>query len=129
MMLARRIRRLAALAAAFGIALQALWPVLAQARPADATLRVALCGVEVAGHAIEIKFGKTTPLDERAARHGEHCKLCSLGADRPMVSSFPEFLLCGSLEGRQENVIEAAALHRDSSAASLARPRAPPISL
>jgi hypothetical protein len=87
MMFSRHFRRSAAFAAAAAIALQTLWPLLAQARPADPTLQVPLCSVDGVTHSVEIKIGKTTPLDERTASHGEHCKLCVLGTDQNSIAS------------------------------------------
>jgi hypothetical protein len=85
MMFSRFFRRCAALAAAAAIALQALWPLLAQARPQHPTLQVPLCSIDGAAHSVEIKVSRTTPLDERSASHGEHCKLCVLGTDQGSV--------------------------------------------
>jgi hypothetical protein len=79
MMRFRRGRRFAALAAMFAITLQALWPLLSHARPGGPSLLVPVCTVEGVTHYLEIKAGRTTPLEERSASHGEHCKLCVLG--------------------------------------------------
>lgn len=84
MTLSRPLRRLAALFAAFGIALQALWPLIAQAAPAERTLVAALCSVEHGGQQVSIKLGKA-PVEERAAQAGEHCKLCFFGAEKPVL--------------------------------------------
>jgi len=86
MMIRRSFRRFAALAAVFAITLQALWPLLSHARPQDPSLQVPVCTVDGVTHYIEIKSGKTTPLDERSATHGEHCKLCLLGDGKAVLS-------------------------------------------
>jgi hypothetical protein len=79
MILSRGMRRCAALAAAFGIALQALWPVIAQARPAD-SISVPICSIDGTRHEIELPIGKTQD-------GSEHCKLCVLGDEKPFVVS------------------------------------------
>jgi DUF2946 family protein len=120
MTLSLTTRRVAALAAAFGIALQALWPLVAQARPRDA-ISVPICSVDGTSHSIEL-----APGDQETEKRYEHCKLCVLGADKPLVSGFAGGLLQLSPEGRQEKFVDAARPHFNSSSASLARPRAPP---
>ena len=82
-MLLRR-NRLAAFLAVLAMALQAFWPLLAQARPRIAGELVPVCTVEGTTHYLELPAGKS-PLDERWASHGEHCKLCAFG-DRKAVS-------------------------------------------
>jgi hypothetical protein len=79
MMLSRASRRLAALAAAFGIALQALWPAIAQARPSD-SVTVPLCSIDGTRHEIELPIGKTQD-------GSKHCKLCMLGDGKTFVVS------------------------------------------
>ena len=76
-----RRNRSVAWIAAFAVLLQALWPLLAQARPKDPSLQVPVCTIDGVTHYLEIKTGKT-PLEERSSTHGEHCKLCVFGADR-----------------------------------------------
>ena len=76
----RRSRRFALLLAVFAIGLQALWPLLAQARPRSA-IQVPVCTVEGVTHYIELPGGNT-PLDERSSSNHEHCAFCMLAADR-----------------------------------------------
>lgn len=89
-----RGNRFAALIAVFAVVLQALWPLLSHARPKDPTLLVPLCTIDGVTHYLELKSGKT-PLDERSATHGEHCKLCVIGEGKIAavsssdVSAFP----------------------------------------
>jgi len=78
-MFSRKIRQLAALAAAFGIALQALWPIIAQARPGD-SISVPICSAEGTRHSIELPLGK-----KQSEKGTEHCKLCVLGTDKDAV--------------------------------------------
>jgi hypothetical protein len=87
MMIRRSFRRFAALAAVFAITLQALWPLLSHARPQDPSLQVPVCTIDGVTRYIEIKSGGTTPLDERSATHGEHCKLCLLGDGKAVLSA------------------------------------------
>ena len=92
MMLLRSCRRFAALAAMSAILLQALWPLLSHARPADPSLLVPMCTVEGTTHYLEIKAGRTTPLDERSSSHDEHCKLCVFGDGKGVALVAPVFL-------------------------------------
>jgi hypothetical protein len=116
MMLSRSLRRLAALAAAFGIALQALWPAIAQARPAD-SISVPVCSVDGTRHEIELPVGKTR--DDAS----QHCKLCVLGLDKVFV--VPDFAF---FPGNEENEKYEEVENQNSrpNTAFLARPRAPP---
>ena len=125
MMLHRSLRRFAALAAAFAVTLQALWPLLSHARPNDKTLLVPLCTVDGITHYLEIKSGKT-PLDQRSASHGEHCKLCIFGDAKAAVVSAPDnsaFLPVSSTD--QRPVSPAPQLSRLPHLFP-AQPRAPP---
>ena|SRR6185436_13107148 len=74
-----RRNRFVALLAAFALVLQALWPLLSHARPQDRPLLAPVCTVDGVTHYLEIKAGGTSPLDQRSARHGEHCKMCVFG--------------------------------------------------
>ena len=79
-----RRNRFAALLAVTAMALQAFWPLLAQARPRMAGELVPVCTVEGVTHYLELPAGKS-PLDERSASNGEHCKLCVFGADKSIA--------------------------------------------
>lgn len=80
MMLSRSIRRFAALTALFGIGLQAFWPLLAQARPAD-SISVPVCSVDGTHRDIDLPLGKS-----QHDRNGEHCKLCLLGDGKAFLN-------------------------------------------
>jgi|SRR6476661_1267817 len=73
-----RARRLGTWLAILAITLQALWPLLANAKPRGVTL-VPLCTVDGVTHYLEVPTGKA-PLDDSASAHHEHCSFCSLGA-------------------------------------------------
>ena len=112
--------------AVIAMALQAFWPLLSQAKPRDLTLLVPLCTVEGVTHYVELKAGRTTPLDERSASHGDHCKLCVLGADKPVAlpSTVVELLVpVATLVPDREQPAALAGIF----ARSLAQPRAPPV--
>lgn len=111
-----------ALAAIF---LQAVWPLLSHARPAEAPLLVPLCTVSGETHDLELKTGKQTPLDERSANHGEHCKLCVFeGPKDVLVGAFAGFdFVLQVLDG----AIPDSRSEQPGSRHSLAaHPRAPP---
>ncbi len=76
-----RRNSLVAWIAAFAVVVQALWPLLSHARPKDSSLLVPVCTIDGITHYLEIKTGKT-PLDERTALHGDHCKLCFFGVQK-----------------------------------------------
>jgi hypothetical protein len=124
-MLFRSVKRFAALAAMFAITLQALWPLLSHARPKDPSLLVPVCTVDGITHYLEIKAGRTTPLDERSASHGEHCKLCVFGDGKGIALVAP--VVPPLLFGICSNQITATAKSSSHRAALLpAQPRAPP---
>ncbi|HEX2566254.1 MAG TPA: DUF2946 family protein [Burkholderiales bacterium] len=116
-------RRFAAWAAILAMALQALWPLIAQAKPRSVTL-VPVCTVAGVTHYYEVRAGDS-PLEQRTASNHEHCAYCSLDGGRLVVlPSFAHFLQ------QQQSTGEAVAEPVFSSSASLlfssARPRAPP---
>jgi hypothetical protein len=78
-MQSRAARRIAARAAAFGIALQALWPAIAQARPGG-SISVPVCSADGTRQEIELPIGKTQD-------GSEHCKLCVLGDGKAFVAA------------------------------------------
>jgi hypothetical protein len=124
MMFSRFFRRSAALAAAAAIALQAFWPLLAQARPADFTLPVAICGVDGVRHDLEIRIGKTTPLEERSASHGEHCKLCVFGDEKAALNVFADPVL--TPREASHKVVQPERQYLEQLQLLSAHPRAPP---
>src|SRR5476651_417720 len=120
-----RRNRLAAWLAVLAMALQAFWPLLAQARPRIAGELVPVCTVEGVTHYLELPAGKS-PLDERSASHGEHCKLCVFGDGNAVdVSSvdLSVFLLTGDTE---QSTANPAVPFRRSTQLLPAQPRAPP---
>jgi hypothetical protein len=125
MKLRRSVRRLAAIGAMLAIALQALWPLVSHAQPKGRTLFAPLCTVDGATHLFEIKAGKSTPLEERSAQHGEHCKLCVFGSDRDAVQQAR--IVAAPVAPATNGVISIFALSFVQTADLLtARPRAPP---
>src|SRR2546430_3565281 len=71
------VRRLGHWLAILAIALHAAWPLIANAKPKSVHL-VPLCTVEGITHYLEVPGG-TTPLDDSANAHQEHCSFCFLG--------------------------------------------------
>ncbi len=120
-----RRNRLATLLAALAMALQAFWPLLAEARPRIAGELVPVCTVEGVTHYLELPAGKS-PLEERSASHGEHCKLCVFGAGKALVVSSPDFsafLLAG---GAEQSAANPSTPFYPSLHLLPAQPRAPP---
>ena len=125
MMFTRSTRHFTAFAAVFAITLQALWPLLSHARPKDPSLLVPVCTVDGITHNLEIKSGRTTPLDERSASHGEHCKLCVFGGDRD-VAVLPANVPALIAEASQSEVSPSAEQCTVPLYLFSSRPRAPP---
>src|SRR6185369_6544842 len=115
MMFSRTINRFAALAAAFGIALQALWPLIAQARPSD-SISVPVCSADGVRHDVELPLGKTQD-------GTQHCKLCALGTDKPVVLN-SDVTFVSSVQ-KSESFQEERQSSARSLAAFTAHPRAP----
>jgi len=63
--------------AALAIALHALWPLIAQAKPKSVAL-VPLCTVGGETHYQEVPLGDS-PAEQKSASHFEHCSLCTPG--------------------------------------------------
>jgi hypothetical protein len=118
MMFSRKIRHFAALAAAFGIALQALWPIIAQARPGN-SISVPVCSAEGTRHSIELPLGKS-----QTEKSAEHCKLCVLGTDKDSVVA-ARFTFDFSSNSVDQVLVEKAFPKQFSFLLS-AHPRAPP---
>jgi hypothetical protein len=118
MMFSRKIRHFAALAAALGIALQALWPIIAQARPGR-SISVPVFSAEGTRHSIELPLGKN-----QTEKSAEHCKLCVLGTDKPAVLNSEQVFL--SSEAGSECFQEDKKIQVKFFEVSAALPRAPP---
>ncbi len=67
--------------AIIALMLQALWPLLAHAKPNSAKLLVPVCTIEGITHYLELP-GSNAPLEQRSASQHEHCALCVFGAER-----------------------------------------------
>ena len=117
------MKRLTALAAAFAIALNALWPLLSHARPAAPGVLVPVCTIEGITHYLEVPGGKT-PLEESASHHGEHCKLCVFEHERLAPHPVPAFV--AQLEASFEKPPPRAIAIREPARHFPAAPRAPP---
>jgi hypothetical protein len=72
--------------ATLAIALNALWPLIANARPKSAHL-VPVCTVEGVTHYLEVPGGRS-PLDSAATQH-DHCSFCFSGAALATQDSVP----------------------------------------
>ena len=115
-------RPLAVYLAVLAISLQALWPLLAQAKPKNVVL-VPVCTVQGVTHYIELPSGGT-PVEEHAASQHDHCSFCSFGGERVALSPFPQSIISTGLE--EARPLHVAAGELRSERPSDARPRAPP---
>src|SRR5258705_6302340 len=114
--------RAAAWIAIAAMALQALWPLLAQAKPKDAVL-VPVCTVQGVTHYIELP-SNGTPVEQHAASQHDHCSFCSFGGDRAALSPYLQPVVSTGLE--EARPAPAASSEFRSEKSFSARPRAPP---
>ncbi len=124
-MMSFRHNRLAAFTAILAIALQALWPLVAQAKPRIPGELVPICTVAGVTHYLELPAGKF-PLDERSSTHHEHCTLCVFGTDRSAVLPHAPLppVVAGDACDRAVAHSQSSSLQSPSHAPAL--PRAPP---
>ena len=117
--------RTAALLAIFAVALQALWPLLAQAKPTVPGERVPVCTIEGITHYVELP-AVDTPVEKRSAAHHEHCKMCVFGAEKlaALPVAAPPVVL---VAGRERAADAISAVPASNSFPKPALPRAPPI--
>src|SRR3954471_10058838 len=108
--------------AILAVSLQALWPLLAQAKPKNAVL-VPVCTVQGVTHYIELP-SSGTPAEERAASQHDHCSFCSFGGERAAPSPFLQPAISTGLEEARPPQVAACELRSEESFS--ARPRAPP---
>jgi len=118
----RGVRRLALFLATLAIGLQALWPLLAQAKPRSA-IQVPVCTVEGVTHYIELPAGET-PLEQRSSTNHEHCGFCTLTADRVAPAQSGSVLVFSKSRAVRPAAFLAASVEHPSYFS--ARPRAPP---
>ncbi|HWA39725.1 MAG TPA: DUF2946 family protein [Burkholderiales bacterium] len=97
------------------IALQALWPLLAQAKPRSVAL-VPICTVGGETHYLELETGGPAP-------HEEHCKACPVGAAAlaSCVRAFSSPEIAFRVPAGEDHPADRRFI-------SHARPRAPPFS-
>ena len=125
MMTHRSVHRLVALAAALGLALQPLWPSLANARPNAPSLAVPLCAVDGGTKFLEIG-SSDPPLDHRAALHCGHCALCAFSSER--MTALPHAADPIALADIAiAPVVSTRIPDRKPASRSTAQPRAPPV--
>src|SRR4051812_10642036 len=115
------LRRSAAWLAAFAMALQALWPLIAQAKPRSSTL-VPICTVDGVTHYFELKKGDT-PLEKRTTAQQEHCGFCLLGGAAALPAALHTFYGRCAIAGEVAHAAPPPAVFAPFSPA---RPRAPP---
>jgi hypothetical protein len=117
-------RRFAALAAVCAIALQALWPLVAQAKPRAPGERVPICTIAGITHYLELPEVKT-PLEQRSSSHSEHCQLCAFEPERGVLQA--EAPVPSVVEELSQARPSQAAAEFDSPQQAPAQPRAPPV--
>ena len=111
--------------AILAIALQALWPLIAQAKPAAPSVLLPVCSVDGVTHYIELA-PSDSPLDQNSAVHHEHCQLCVFGGDRVAAlpaASIPVLVVETAFEDAPVRSVVASP---ETPSYLPAQPRAPP---
>jgi len=122
-----RLRRQRSVAwiAAFAVLLQALWPLLSHARPKTPALAMPICSIGGVMRDLEIKAGQA-PLDERSARHGEHCKLCVFGNGKSVAIVSADVLAVPEFHFADQKFVRGPESFAGPARRPPAHPRAPP---
>ena len=124
-MIAHRSRsRIAAWIALAGMALNAFWPLLANAKPNVPALSSEICSATGLQHAAENSSGEAPG---KSVRHS-HCNLCPFNAERgPAISGAAPVLVCSvPVSGQVRESFSEPQLH--AALDPSAPPRAPPFS-
>ena len=120
----RRLRsRGVAWTALAAIALQAFWPLIAQAKPRDVVL-VPVCAVQGVTHYIELPKGGA-PVERKAASQQDHCSFCVFGGERVALPGGTPVLTVADAAFSAPRSSESPFL--ESQKRLRARSRAPPI--
>ena len=116
--------RAVALIAMLAMALQALWPLIAQAKPDIPGMQVPVCTIDGITHYVELP-SPDSPVEKSSAAHHEHCKMCMFGAERLAVLPFatPLVKLAQGIDPAPDSL---PAVSSPSSFHTPALPRAPP---
>ena len=76
--------RAVALLAMLAMSLQALWPLIAQAKPNIPGVQVPVCTIDGITHYVDLP-APDSPVEKSYTAHHEHCKMCMFGAERLAV--------------------------------------------
>src|SRR4030088_2739506 len=108
--------------AVLAMALNALWPLIAQAKPRSVTL-VPVCTVQGVTHYIELPGGNS-PLEQKSSAQHEHCSYCSFGGERVALPPLLQSIALIDVQEAQPVHVEHRCSRREKTFS--ARPRAPP---
>ena len=114
------VKRLAHWLAILAIALQAVWPLIAAAKPRSVEL-VPVCTVDGITHYLEVPTGKS-PID---GVHGQHCVFCTLGVGA-MLPSHPDVFF--SSDVATDRIFSSVERSHSRPALLVHGARAPPLS-
>jgi hypothetical protein len=117
-----RPNRIATWLAVLAMALNALWPLIAQAKPSSVIL-VPVCTVQGVTHYIELPGGHS-PLEQKSSAQHEHCSYCSFGGERAALPPLLRSIISTTVAEAPPSHVDATELRSERS--SNARPRAPP---
>jgi hypothetical protein len=121
--MARTTRRFSAWIAILAMTLNALWPLIAQAKPIQAAALHEICTAE------GLQVVPAAPEDRPSGtKLSPHCAFCSLGADRIAIATSPLAGVTHAPDAREVLRVAFDAPLPASHARSPAQPRAPPFS-
>lgn len=112
------MRRLPALIAIFAVALNALWPLIAQAQPKDPLLVAVICSSDGGAHAVDL----SKKPDGGSVSGHDHCALCTLGAGFSATTLIPVH----AVPDQSIESFQLPATQFQSTASLPAPPRGPP---
>jgi Protein of unknown function (DUF2946) len=119
--MSRTSRSFPAWIAILAMALNALWPLIAQAKPVQAAALHEICtaeGLQVVPAAPEDRSSGT--------KLSPHCAFCSLGADRIAIAPLVQIGVAHDRGTREGAPVSLDAPQPESFSRSTAQPRAPP---
>jgi hypothetical protein len=120
----RRLRSIGIYLAVLAMALNALWPLIAQAKPRSVTL-VPVCTVQGVTHYIEMPGG-ASPLEQKSSSQHEHCSYCSFGGERAILPSLDVKVAAADIARPCRISVDETVFLKSTDFAA-GRPRAPPV--
>lgn len=122
MLLTKTTRRIATWLAMAAVALNALWPLIANAKPGYADFAQEICSVVMRDDA-----GRYSPSDAPTAKHlAKHCAFCSAGGNTNVIPAYTAVPAVIQTEAEESRPDFAASCTPAAPDHHPAQPRAPP---